>query len=277
MRRSALMLMLLVANVVKLSAKEFVIGTVEELNEIQGKAHPGDVITIKDGIYSGWKAEVKVSGTAAAPIMIRAQHAGKVVFTGDVTDVVFEVKGSFILLKDLSFKDCVLSKANGKTGLLINLNSTESSRITACVFDNNSVKQQFMALVRISGNGKNNIVDRCSFSKNKDNQDLQVSVSKESCPQNTIIRNNLFRDKEPVSWKNNNGGECVQIGQDPVLLGTIKANTLVRDNTFIKCNGEPEVISNKSSGNSYISNRFENCEGELVMRGREIAFKICVE
>ncbi|MGY4539025.1 hypothetical protein ACVW0P_003451 [Mucilaginibacter sp. UYNi724] len=36
---------------------------------------------------------------------------------------------------------------------------------------------------------------------------------------------------------------------------------------FIRCNGEPEVVSNKASGNKYINNYFENCHGELVMRG----------
>ena len=33
------------------------------------------------------------------------------------------------------------------------------------------------------------------------------------------------------------------------------------------CNGEPEVISNKSSNNIYRKNYFEDCDGELVMRG----------
>jgi hypothetical protein len=70
-----------------------------------------------------------------------------------------------------------------------------------------------------------------------------------------------------VAWKVFNGGECVQVGQDPVLLGTVQSWTTVRENSFTRCNGEPEVISNKSSNNFYIKNKFEDCDGELVMRG----------
>ena len=83
-----------------------------------------------------------------------------------------------------------------------------------------------------------------------------------------MIANNIFPDKDRVSWPNANGGECVQVGQDPILLGTIQSKTTVRENRFIRCNAEAEVISNKSSNNIYKKNLLEDCNGELVMRGR---------
>jgi poly(beta-D-mannuronate) lyase len=97
----------------------------------------------------------------------------------------------------------------------------------------------------------------------------QLYVYLECCqkPVHADRDHNLFKDKDKVSWPVYNGGECVQIGQDPVLLGTRYAYSLVRDNRFIHCNGEPEVTSNKSSGNKYIHNYFEDRNGELVMRG----------
>ena len=124
-----------------------------------------------------------------------------------------------------------------------------------------------MPIVVISGKGESNIVDRCIFNENIDNQELQVKVTKDATPLNTVIASNIFTDKKKVSWSNSNGGECVQVGQDPILLGTIQSKTTVQDNRFIRCNGEPEVISNKSSNNIYKRNYFENCDGELVMRG----------
>jgi poly(beta-D-mannuronate) lyase len=124
-----------------------------------------------------------------------------------------------------------------------------------------------MPIVVVSGQGEYNQVDHCTFTGNIDNQELQVRITKEACPLYTVIENNLFQDKNKVSWKVFNGGECVQIGQDPILLGTIQAKTMVRENRFIRCNGEPEVISNKSSNNTYLKNYFEDCDGELVMRG----------
>ena len=118
-----------------------------------------------------------------------------------------------------------------------------------------------------SGTVSNIWVDHCTFTGNIDNQELQVKITKEAYPVYTLIANNIFKDKNKVSWKVFNGGECVQIGQDPVLLGTIQSRTMVRENSFIRCSGEPEVISNKSSNNTYLKNYFEDCDGELVMRG----------
>ncbi|MGY0036519.1 chondroitinase-B domain-containing protein [Pedobacter sp. NJ-S-72] len=140
-------------------------------------------------------------------------------------------------------------------------------RITACTFTKNTAKTQFTPIVVVSGAGEHNRVDHCIFIANIDNQELQVKITADAVPVYTLIDHNVFEHKDKVSWKLFNGGECIQVGQDPILLGKQIAHTTVRNNRFIQCNGEPEVISNKSSGNSYISNFFEDCQGELVMRG----------
>jgi parallel beta-helix repeat protein len=41
----------------------------------------------------------------------------------------------------------------------------------------------------------------------------------------------------------------------------------VEHNVFLRCNGEGEIISNKSSHNTYRCNLFKDCRGELVLRG----------
>ncbi|WP_207423538.1 chondroitinase-B domain-containing protein [Desertivirga brevis] len=249
------------------SAAEYKVGSQQEFEAATGKAKPGDIITIKNGEYRGWGTKVDLSGSEKMPIIIRAEKDGGVVFTGEYSAPIFHLRAKHTIFRDINFKNCILSKANGKSGLLIELEESENCRVTSCVFENNRVIVQNMSLVVISGNGKNNEVDSCRFLNNKDAQDLKVHITRTTCPQNTLIQHNLWRDKEKVSWKNLNGGECVQIGQEPVLLGTIKANTIVRENTFIRCNGEAEVISNKSSNNKYIRNYLEDCDGEIVMRG----------
>lgn len=154
-----------------------------------------------------------------------------------------------------------------KHGFLIELKNAQYCRVTDCTFTKNTAKDQFMPIVVISGKGDHNRVDHCNFISNVDNQELQVKITADAVPLHSLIDHNIFKDKAKVSWKVSNGGECVQIGQDPVLLGTQYAYTTVRDNRFIHCDAEAEVISNKSSGNQYINNYFENCDGELVMRG----------
>lgn len=227
----------------------------------------GDEIVITDGNYTSWEAAVSRDGKEGKPIIIRAQRPGKVVFTGEIKKPAFLLTGDFIEISGITFSECALFKAQGGNGVLIELKGTTRSRITGCTFTKNSVKAQFMPIVVVSGNGENNRVDHCTFTGNVDNQEMQIKITREAVPVYTLVDHNLFLDKEKVSWNGVNGGECIQVGQDPVMLGTLNSHAVVRDNRFIRCNGEAEVISNKSSGNSYINNYFEDCRGELVMRG----------
>lgn len=244
-------------------ANSYKINSEKEFKAIISKLIPGDEIIIANGNYTNWSIEIPNKGTKAKPITIKAQDAGKVIFSGDVDHTLFKLTGDYIILNGIAFKNCTLLKGGG----LIELKNSQSCQVTVCQFLENTVKTQFTPLVIVSGSGNNNKIDNCTFTSNVDNQDLQVKITKESCPQNTLIEKNIFTNKQKVSWKNGNGGECVQIGQDPVLLGLQVAKSIVRENKFINCNGENEVISNKSSGNSYLKNYFENNDGELVMRG----------
>ncbi len=247
----------------KISAKVYRIGSEQEFKAVQSLLIPGDEVVIKNGNYTDWSISINNKGTLVKPIIIQAEKQGMVIFSGNVTKPIFSVSGEYVFIKGINFKDCVLTK----TGVLIELATSNNCSISNCSFSANQVKAQFTPLVIISGNGSNNVVEGCGFISNVDNQDVQVKITKDTYPKLTLIENNIFRDKNKVSWPNGNGGECVQVGQDPVLLGNQKPETTVRKNRFIHCNGENEVISNKSSGNKYLNNYFEDNDGELVMRG----------
>lgn len=266
-RKLTIYIFLLLALSQKTSAKVYTVATENEFKAIQTSLLPGDEVSIKNGNYSNWSLQISNSGTAAKPIVIRAEKPGGVSFSGRVIKTVFMVSGNYILIKGIDFKNCILEKEAGNTGTLIVLNQTSNCRIEDCNFSDNQAKVQFTPLVIVAGNGSSNNISHCSFTSNIDNQDVQVKVTKESFPKFTLIQNNLFSQKAKVSWKNGNGGECVQVGQDPVLLGNQAPETTVSGNRFIHCDAENEVISNKSSGNKYLNNYFENNDGELVMRG----------
>jgi poly(beta-D-mannuronate) lyase len=248
-------------------AKVYKVANADEFKKAADVATPGDEIVIANGTYNGWEQIISANGTAIKPVIIRAETAGKVIFNGDVKSTPFKLTGSYIQVSDITFKECMLLKTDGSNPTLIELKGTKYCRINNCTFTKNVVKTQFTPIVIISGKGEYNRVDNCRFISNVDNQEVQIKITKDDVPQFTLVDHNLFRDKAGVTWANFNGGECVQVGQDPVLLGTQVARSIVRNNRFIHCNGEPEVISNKSSGNNYISNYFEDCHGELVMRG----------
>ncbi|HMJ48595.1 MAG TPA: chondroitinase-B domain-containing protein [Ferruginibacter sp.] len=247
--------------------KSYLIHSEQEFNSTIQQIKPGDEILIANGTYSPWALIINSKGTAALPITIRAETTGKVIFTGDVEQSIFKLTGSYTILRGITFTACNVLKANNHSGVLAELNNSRYCRITDCFFSRNVARAQFMPIVVVSGQGEYNQVDHCTFIGNVDNQELQVRITKDVFPVYTIIEKNVFKDKNKVNWKIFNGGECVQIGQDPILLGTIQSNTIVRENQFIRCSGEPEVISNKSSNNTYLKNYFEDCDGELVMRG----------
>jgi poly(beta-D-mannuronate) lyase len=247
--------------------QKYLVKSAAELNALTQKLQPGDEVVIADGTYTNWNIEIPNSGKKGKEILFKAEHPGKVSFTGEVSKPIFLFSGKYVTLSGIYFKECTLVKVEGKNGVLVEMRNTVLARMTNCHFINNTVKTQFTPLAIISGNGMGNIIDSCSFIGNIDNQDVQVKITNESCPTLTVISDNLFQNKNKVSWKNENGGECVQIGQDPVLLGNKEAVSMVIRNRFINCNGESEIISNKSSKNTYSNNYFENNDGELVMRG----------
>ena len=244
-------------------ASTYSVNSEKQFEDIIPKLTAGDEVIIKDGTYADWSIEIAAKGTAKAPITVRAENEGKVIFSGDVNQTLFKFSGSYLIFKGINFRNCNLTKSAS----LIILNNAEHCSITKCSFSTNTAKVQFTPLVVVSGKGTDNLVSNCTFTSNVDNQDVQIKITKESSPLHTIVENNLFENKAKVSWKNGNGGECVQVGQDPILLGGVLSKTTVRFNRFIRCNGEPEVISNKSSGNTYFKNYFEDNDGELVMRG----------
>jgi len=79
-----------------------------------------------------------------------------------------------------------------------------------------------------------------------------------------LIDHNQFLDaKRNVT----NGGEPIQIGGNAFLNGQIAANTTVEYNLFERADGDFEIISVKSSGNTIRYNKFIECDGALWLRG----------
>ena len=67
--------------------------------------------------------------------------------------------------------------------------------------------------------------------------------------------------------RSSNGQECVQVGQG-TFSEMLDVRTLVEYCLFEKASGDAEIISNKSSRNTYRYNTFQDCaRAELVLRG----------
>ncbi|MEX2594488.1 MAG: chondroitinase-B domain-containing protein [Anditalea sp.] len=264
----------------------------KELTSALSTAGPGSRIEIKQGTYSNWGMVVSVSGTKEKPIVISGSENRKTAFSGDGTaQSFFTITGDHVYLENLVFEEIKFTRS------IVRLVESEGSAISNCVFRNNQALRQWSYMISIAGNGKSNEIRNSHFEKIIDAVLIQVSVSglrrvnpersntlikQEKEKQNfdpenpvdlttdifpigTKIHHNLFTDIPRVQW--NNGGECIQVGQYQNRIGEAMTMTEVFENKFIRYNGEGEIISNKSSGNSYYNNYFEDCEGSLVIRG----------
>ncbi|WP_161625591.1 polysaccharide lyase 6 family protein [Cyclobacterium qasimii] len=230
-------------------SKIYEIKTAAELATRLKSADPGDIMVLPAGNLEDWTIDVKTSGTKEAPIIIKGQGKAETIFTGMSSIQIKE--SSYINLENFSFSN--------NSGTAIAFSSTNHCSVNNASFTKITAKR----IIKIEGNGKNNEITSCHFFKNP-SKNIEIIIGNKSEPVETIIRDNLFEDVPPIGG---NGRETIQIGQSQTVYGEFEANTLVENNRFIKCSGESEIISNKSSGNRYIGNLFQECEGELVLRG----------
>ena len=223
----------------------------DELQACLAHAGPGDEVTIADGRHADWQVCVACEGSAERPIVIRPETEEGTVFTGESS---FEVTGRNVVLRGLRFEHCRLALS------CVALSGARDCRVTGCRFEDASGKAP---VVSIADCARDNRVDHCTFLRPAA-RSIQLVIRSEEPPVGNWIDHNLFQDVPPIGG---NGRETIQIGQSQPKWGLTEPGTIVEHNTFLRCDGEAEVISNKSSRNTYRHNLFRECEGELVMRG----------
>jgi poly(beta-D-mannuronate) lyase len=223
-----------------------------ELQRIIDGAKLGDEIVVANGLYSDWDITASCVGTENDPITIRPEDPLGVTFSDEST---FKVSGSYLILRGFRFEDCRLLDS------CVLLDGALEVRITRCTFEGAFGRAP---VVGIKGHSVGCRVDHCQFIK-PEARSIQVMVRGEKSPMRTRIDHNLFQDVPPIA--SGNGRETIQIGQSQPTWGWFCPMTVVEYNTFLRCDGEIEIISNKSSRNTYRHNLFKDCKGELVMRG----------
>lgn len=244
-------------------AAEHRLTAAEGLADITPQLKPGDEIVIADGRHANWVMTVTANGTAASPIVIRSATPGKAVFTGKSKLV---IKGAeHVVVRDLAFDAC---KVTNKSIIL--LEGAKNCRVTECRFLNSHGKKNDQ-VVRVTAKGPDNRVDHCTFIGNEA-RGVQIHLDAETVktdgyPIGTRIDHNLFQDvpTEKHGGGAANGRETIQVGHG----GTADClpKTIVEYNIFLRCNGENECISNKTSGNTYRFNSFKDQGGCMSLRG----------
>ncbi|NJB87100.1 poly(beta-D-mannuronate) lyase [Lewinella marina] len=223
-------------------------------------AQPGATIVVPNGSYQDLALEFTGRGTAEAPIRLVAEEKGKVFLEGQSY---LRLSGEHLVVEGLVFR-------NGytPTSEVISFRTADDElcnycRVTECVIDNYNPPERYESDYWVGLYGRNNRFDH-NYLTGKRNQGVTLAVrlnSEESRENGHRIDHNYFGERPILG---SNGGETLRIGTSHYSL--TNSNTVVESNYFDRCNGEHEIISNKSGGNIFRGNTFHECQGTLTMR-----------
>ncbi|MCU0474384.1 MAG: T9SS type A sorting domain-containing protein [Bacteroidales bacterium] len=243
-------------------AKRTLVSTATEINNTFWMA--GDTIVMRNGTWINQAISLRADGTVDQPIVLMAESSGNVVLTG-TSKMAFA--GKYLVINGLYFKDGTLSGSDVISFRTSSSSLAENCRVSNCVIENYNPSLNTVDSKWVSIYGKNNQVDHCSFINKSNSGTLLVVWLVSGTTPNHIIADNYFgfRNANLDSYGNElNGQEIIRIGDSSTSMQ--EAGVQVTGNYFEHCNGEIEVISNKSCGNYYLNNIFFECAGMLTLR-----------
>ncbi len=231
-----------------------------ELQEAISKAKPGDNIIMANGIWKDIQIKFYGKGTKEKPIILKAETAGKVSIEG-ASDL--KLGGEYLLVKDLYFKNGYTPSESVIQFKIDNKNFANHSSVTNCVIEeftqpNREVTDHWVELW-----GRYNQLDHCTI-VGKSNFGPTVRVFLKGNEHINNYHQIVYNHFGPRPRKGGPHGETIQIGDSETSMAPSYTN--VANNFFDRCNGEVEVISNKSNYNDYKNNIFFESEGSLVLR-----------
>lgn len=234
-------------------------GSLSDLHSLISKALPGDTLTLKSAVWQDTQLVIRNSGSESKPIVIMAETAGEVVFSGNSS---LAIAGDYVEVHGILFE-------NGNNGNkpAITFRSGDRvanhSRVSSCVVYYFNPTDRFLKSNWVELHGKHNRVDHCSFI-GKLNAGLTLAVrlnGKESQENYHQIDHNYFGKRPRLG---SNGGESLRVGTSTYSLTS--SFTQIVNNYFEHCNGEVEIISIKACDNTISGNTFYECEGVLTLR-----------
>ena len=221
---------------------------------------PGDTLVLANGEWKDFEILFKGKGTAEKPITLKAQTKGKVVLTGHSN---LRLSGEHLVVQGLVFRD-----GYSPTGEVISFRENadtlaNNSRVTEVVIDRFSNPDKFNADKWVVMYGKNNRFDHNHLEgKSNAGVTMAVRLNTEASQKNHHRIDHNYFGPRPILGSN--GGETLRIGTSKYSL--TDSLTLVENNYFDRCNGEVEIISNKSGKNQFLNNVFFESRGTLTLR-----------
>ncbi|MDP6779575.1 MAG: polysaccharide lyase 6 family protein [Candidatus Latescibacteria bacterium] len=229
-----------------------------ELSAICRTIQPGDTIVLSDGTYTDRHFILAGKGTEEHPITLQAETAGKVVLNGASR---LSIGGEYLVVEGLQFRGGAI---RSKSIIEFRVEGMPPTR--HCVLRNTAIIDYNPDRIDtryywVSLYGTDHIVEQCWFS-GQTHSGVTVCVWLDGDrPARHALHRNYFGNRPRG---NANGFETIRIGDSPRSM--TNARCVVSENLFEECDGEIEIISNKSCENTYTRNTFLNCSGCLTLR-----------
>lgn len=243
-----------------ISGTSIKVQNIAQYNENVKKLAAGDSIVLANGIWKDAQLTLKGKGKKDNLIYMAAETPGKVLLEGKSC---LALSGEWLHISGLVFTKGNTPK---KTVIDFKTGSKEFANnciLTNCVIDNYNRSSKDSSDHWVEVWGKRNTVEYCYF-RGKTNEGTTLVIwpnDSNSTNNNHHIYRNYFAHRPLLGV---NGGESIRIGTSQVC--TNSSASVVEGNYFERCNGEIEIISNKSCDNKYLNNTFYECEGCLTLR-----------
>lgn len=238
-------------------AAEVVVSDARALAAAVRGAAPGDVVLMAEGVWKDADLVCEGRGTAERPVIVRARTPGEVIVSGHAQ---LRIAGTGLVVDGLWFKDGAPAGGHGIAFRTAPGRLARDCRLTNCAMTDFNPERKQTDTKWVSLYGTNNRVDHCALA-GKSNEGTTLVVWVGEGPGGHRIDHNWFGPRPRLGV---NGGETIRVGTSD--RATVSARTVVESNVFESCNGEGEIISNKSCDNVYRHNLFVECEGALTLR-----------
>ena len=242
------------------AAKAYLVKDQDAYAEAVKRLKPGDTVVLANGEWRDFEIVFEAYGKKDQPITLIAETPGEVIISGRSN---LRIGGDHLVVHGLIFRDgysptkeVIAFRRDSKTLA----SNTRLSEVVIDGFNKPDRADQDNWIVLF---GRNNRIDHSYFAgKTNRGPTLVVRLNTEASRQNQhTIDHNYFGYRPSLGG---NGGETIRIG----VSGTSRtqSQTIIARNFFERCDGEVEIISIKSEGNTVAENVFYESRGAVVFR-----------
>ncbi|SEL61690.1 poly(beta-D-mannuronate) lyase [Pseudoxanthomonas sp. GM95] len=241
-------------------ARTLLVRDMAQYQQATASLRPGDTVVLADGTWRDARLVFKARGQDGQPVRLTAQTPGKVILSGQ-SDL--RLAGEHLEVSNLVFRD---GWAPGGEALSFRISRSERanhSRVTGVVIDGYSKPDRGEADHWVALYGHDNRFDHNQLlgKTNRGTTLVVVRDEEQGLDNRHRIDHNWFGPRPNLG---SNGGETLRVGTSHDSLSD--SHTVVEDNWFEGCDGEVEIVSNKSGGNIYRGNVFFHSRGSMVLR-----------